>query len=181
MIKDLNPNEKRDYNRFAKKRQRAKEKAASEAKGEALRTPDAWSYQLPLYRQAQLEKLIAETMTKISEETDIQGYAVTELDTFVIDAIVSVKFGFENSIGPKVVTKPDGMFVGGKFPDAAASNAIEHIHRFPNILQSKTFAQMYWTFLELVHKWSRVKKNEQYADVDFMRDINAELSRQETK
>jgi hypothetical protein len=45
------------------------------------------------------------------------------------------------------------MLVGGHYPDAVASTATEHVHRFPSLLGSATFKTMYDKLLPAVKAW----------------------------
>jgi hypothetical protein len=94
-------------------------------------------------------------------------------DEYVIEATAHVLSGLENNIIQKVVN-PHGMLVGGHYPDAVASTAIAHVHRFPSLLDSATFKAMYDKLLPAVKAWD-AKFNHAYSSHELMADIRAEL------
>ena len=97
----------------------------------------------------------------------------TAQDEYVIEATAHVLSGLENNIIQKVVN-PLGMLVGGHYPDAVASTAIEHVHRLPDLLGSATFKQAYDKFLRAVVAWDG-KYQHRYCSPELMADIRAEL------
>jgi hypothetical protein len=82
-------------------------------------------------------------------------------------------FGLENNIVQKVVN-PHGMLVGGHYPDAVASTAIEHVHRFLTPLGSATFKTMYEKLLRAVVAWDGKYQN-RYSSPELMAGIRTEL------
>ena len=67
-----------------------------------------------------------------------------------------------------------GMLVGGWFPDATASEAIKHVNRFPSLLRSSTFVDLYWKLLHAVVKWS--KDNIQYTSPELIQEVEVEVA-----
>jgi hypothetical protein len=168
----MEPNEeqraaKREYDRLAKQKSRAKAKLERER----LAIPNAHDYVLPDQHKKRLEEYSQELQKAIAADLGVKELA--EPDEYIVAAVVCVSFGLENSIC-QVVYDPEGVLVGGWFPDAAASEAIEHVHRFPLLLSSTVFADLYNRFLKAVLNWS--KKNEQYSTREFIRDLTAELA-----
>jgi len=159
--------EKRKYDREAKQRQRAKEKI-----DRMLRViPNARDYTMPEEQQKKLNQH-SHAVTK-TVAADLGLEKLPGPDLYIVEAVACVLFGLENNF-TQIVHAPFGMLVGGWFPDAAASEAIEHVHRFPSLLQSTTFADLYNKFLQAVVKWS--KKNEQCSTPEFIQEVQAEIA-----
>src|SRR5467141_4885851 len=158
---------KRTYDREAKQRSRAKQK------DERLRSmvPLARNYKIPEEQQKKLSQR-SRTVAKIVA-ADLGLEKLSGPDGYIVDAVACVLFGLENNF-TQIVYEPFGMLVGGWFPDAAASEAIEHVHRFPSLLQSTTFADLYSKFLQAVVKWS--KKHEHYSTPEFIQEVKAEIA-----
>src|SRR6266436_3265302 len=159
--------EKRKYDREAKQRSRAKQK------DERMRSmvPLARNYKIPEEQQKELSQH-SHAVTK-TVAADLGLEKLPGPDAYVIDAVACVLFGLENNL-TQIVYEPSGMLVGDWFPDAAASEAIEHVHRFPSLLQSRTFADLYSKFLQAVVKWS--KKHEHYSTPEFIQELKAEIA-----
>ena len=159
--------EKMKYDREAKQRSRAKQK------DERLRSmvPLARNYKIPEEQQKKLSQR-SRTVAKIVA-ADLGLEKLSGPDGYIVDAVACVLFGLENNF-TQIVYQPNGMLVGGWFPDAAASEAIEHVHRHPSLLQSTTFADLYRKFLDAVVKWS--KKNEQCSTPEFIQEVQAEIA-----
>jgi hypothetical protein len=169
-LSEMTPEEreaKRKYDREAKQRSRAKEKLERER----LSIPNAHDYVIPDQQQKKLTEHSQELQKAIAADLGVKELA--EPDEYIVTAVACVSFGLEHSIS-QIVYDPEGMLVGGWFPDAAASEAIEHVHRFPHLLQSVVFADVYSKFLKAVLNWS--KKNEMYSTREFIRDLTAELA-----
>ncbi len=158
---------KRLYDRKAKQRQRQKQKE------ERLRSviPNAWDYAMPDQQQERLDEYTLGVTKTIAAELGLKK--LSEKDLYIVDGVASVLFGLETGI-TQVVNDPEGILVGGHFPDAAASETIEHVHRFPQILQSATFSDLYVKFLHQVVKWA--KRNELYADREHIRELKQEIA-----
>jgi len=159
--------EKRKYDREAKQRSRAKQK------DERMRSmvPLARNYKIPEEQQKELSQH-SHAVTK-TVAADLGLEKLPGPDLYIVEAVACVLFGLENNF-TQIVHAPFGMLVGGWFPDAAASEAIEHVHRFPSLLQSTTFADLYNKFLQAVVKWS--KKNEQCSTPEFIQEVQAEIA-----
>jgi hypothetical protein len=159
---------KRKYDREAKQRSRAKEKQEREK----LAIPNARDYVMPQSQQERLDEHIRLITKTIQAELNLE--TLLEPDAYIVTAVGCVSFGLENNF-VQIVNDPEGMLVGGSwFPDAAVSEAIEHVHRFPHILQSTVFANLYNRFLQAVAKWA--KKNEQYADREYIHELKQEMA-----
>jgi hypothetical protein len=163
----MTPEERREYDKNAKRKQRNQEKA------EILRriVPRAKDFQLPELHRKKLEAHSAEIVAAI--QTELTQEKLSAQSEYIVDAVSCVMFGIENNF-VQVVHDPPGVLVGGHFPDAVGADAVEYVHRFPELLKSKTFAELYQRFLRAVANWA--KKNEQYATVEFIQEIKAELA-----
>src|SRR6266436_9032449 len=117
--------EKRKYDREAKQRSRAKQK------DERMRSmvPLARHYKIPEEQQKELSQH-SHTVTK-TVTVDLGLEKLPGPDEYIVDAVACVLCGLENNF-TQIVHDPFGMLVGGWFPDAAASEAIERVHRFPS-------------------------------------------------
>ena len=159
--------EKRKYDREAKQHQRAKEKTER-----MLRIiPNARDYRMPEEQQNKLGQHTHIVTKTVAAELGVEK--LSDPDQYIAAGVASVVFGLENQV-TQIVYQPNGMLVGGWFPDAAASEAIEHVHRFPSLLQSTTFTDLYSKFLQAVVKWS--KKHEHYSTPEFIQEIQAEIA-----
>ena len=158
--------EKRKYDREAKQRSRAKQK------DERMRSmvPLARNYKIPEEQQKKLSQYSQDITKAVQADLNLEKLSGT--DEYIVDAVACVLFGLENNF-TQIVYEPFGMLVGGWFPDAAASEAIEHVHRFPSLLQSRAFADLYSKFLQAVVKWS--KKHEHYSTPEFIQEVQAEI------
>ena len=164
---EMNEEQRREYNRIAKQRQRDRQKQEKER----LNIPNARDYVMPEHQQKQLNEYTRSVMTAIA--TDLNLEKLTDPDEYIITGVSCVLFGIKHQF-TQVVDDPSGMLVGGWFPDATASEAIKHVHRFPSLLGSSTFADLYWKFLHTVVKWS--KENEQYVTPEFIQEVEAEIA-----
>jgi hypothetical protein len=156
--------ERRQYDRTAKQRSRSK------AKQERLasQTPIASEYELPRSQKDQLAEHFRQIIARIAAELP---HKLTFADECMIQMMADVVLAEERKWTRKV-SSPNGMLYGSVFPDAAASDLIQHVHRFPNLLESVSFCDLYQTFLKLVHKLSR----NDWFDQDFAKDIEAEIN-----
>jgi hypothetical protein len=159
--------EQRKYDREAKQRSRAKEKA------ERLRSmvPLARNYKIPEEQQKKFSQYSRDITKAVQADLNLEKLLGT--DEYIVDAVACVLLGLENNF-TQTVSQPDGMLIGGWFPDAAASETIQHVHRFPRLLQSTVFADLYSKFIKSVAKWTT--KNEHYSEREFVQDINREVA-----
>ena len=169
-LSDMTPEQqeqKRQYDREAKQRSRAKVRA------EHMRCmiPLARNYKLPEEQQKKLSQYSRDITKAVQAELNLEKLLGT--DEYIVDAVACVLLGLENNF-TQTVSQPDGMLIGGWFPDAAASEAIQHVHRFPRLLQSTVFADLYSKFIKSVAKWTT--KNEHYSEREFVQDINREVA-----
>jgi hypothetical protein len=165
-ISDMTPEQRREYNKSAKRKQRNQQKA------EVLRRiiPRAKDFHMPDLDRRNVEAYSAQIVTAI--QTELAQGKLSERDEYIVDAVACVMSGFENDF-VQVVHDPSGMLVGGHFPDAVGADAVEYVHRFPELMKSKTFNELYNRFLREVVKWA--KKNQQYVDAEFIQQMKAEL------
>ena len=166
-LSEMNEEQRREYNRESKKRQRDRQRQEKEK----LTIPNARDYVMPEPQEKELCQH-SHAVAKIVA-ADLGLEKLSGPDGYIVDAVACVLFGLENNF-TQIVYQPNGMLVGGWFPDAAASEAIERVHRFPSLLQSTTFADLYRNFLHEVVKWS--KKNEQCSTHEFIQEIQAEIA-----
>jgi hypothetical protein len=166
-IKELMPEQRREYNRIQKQQQRDREREEAAAK----RIPKANDFNMPDQKQRLLDQHSSEIVKTVRAELPDHKFATQ--DEYVVEATAHVLFGLENNVVQKVVN-PHGMLVGGHYPDAVASAAIAHVHRFPSLLDSATFKAMYDKLLPAVKAWD-AKFNHAYSSHGLMADIRAEL------
>jgi len=166
-IKDMNPDQLREYNRIQKQNQRERERQEAAAN----RIPTANDFKMPEAKQKALDQNSIETMRVVKSE--LVGFKFQIEDEYCVDGISNVLFGLENNILQKV-QNPHGMLIGGHFPDAVASTAVEHVHRFPNLLGSATFKSLYDRFLRAVVSWDG-KYQHAYSSPELIHDVKAEL------
>jgi hypothetical protein len=166
-LSEMSPEQRRVYNRNAKRQQRTKEEA------ERMRSmiPLARDYKLPESQQTKLDQYSRDVAKTIAADLGLEE--LPGPDMYIVDAVACTLFGLENNIS-QIVNEPSGIVVGGWFPDAAASEAIEHVHRVPRLLQSAVFADLYSRFLQAVVKWA--KRSEQYATPEFIQELKREIA-----
>jgi hypothetical protein len=167
-LKQMTPEQFREYKKNAKRDERAR----ASAEREARRIPEASEFRMPLVRQKLLDHCESETLTTIKSELPENKF--TTQDEFVIAAVSNILCGFENQFIQKVVN-PHGMLVGGHFPDAVASTTIEHVHRFPKLLDSPTFKNLYDKFLRAVINCDG-KYQHAYSTPEFIAEVKDELA-----
>src|SRR5882762_1350407 len=104
--------EKRKYDREAKQRSRAKEKA------ERLRSmvPLARDYVMPEEQQ----KKLSQYSQGIQKAVQADLKSLSCMDEYIVEAVACVLYGLQHQF-TQIVHGPSGMLVGGWFPDAAAS------------------------------------------------------------
>ena len=166
-IKEMTPEQRREYNRVQKQQQRDREREEAAAK----RIPNANDFKMAEVTQNQLDQHSREILKLVRAELPDHTFATQ--DEYVIEATAHVLFGLENSIVQKVVD-PHGILAGGHYPDAVASTAIELVHRFPSLLGSATFKTMYEKLLRAVVAWDG-KYQHRFSSPDLMGDIRSEL------
>src|SRR6267378_2978247 len=166
-LSEMNEEQRREYNRESKKRQRERQRQEKEK----LTIPNARDYVMPEPQEKELSQH-SHAVAKIVA-ADLGLEKLSGPDGYIVDAVACVLFGLENNF-TQIVYQPNGMLVGGWFPDAAASEVIQHVHRFPSLLQSTTFIDLYNKFLQAVVKWS--KKNEQCSTPEFIQEVQAEIA-----
>jgi hypothetical protein len=169
-LSDMTPEQqeqKRQYDREAKQRSRAKVRA------EHMRCmiPLARNYKIPEEQQKKLSQYSHAVAQTVAADLGLEKLPGT--DEYIVDAVACVLCGLENNF-TQIVHDPCGMLVGGWYPDAAASEAVEYVHRSPGLLRSQTFQDFYRNFLQAVLKWSR--KHEQYSTANFIQDLKAEIA-----
>jgi len=167
---DMTPEQqeqKKKYDREAKQRQRDRQRQEREA----LAITNANDYVMPEAEQRKLTQHCDQVTKTIAADLGLAN--LPEPDQYIVAAVSSVVFGLENQI-TKIVYDPYGMLVSGWFPDAAASEAIEHVHRFPTLFSSRNFTELYNKFLHAVVRWAT--RNEQCATPNFIQEANEEIA-----
>lgn len=92
---------------------------------------------------------------------------LTEDDANVISDCVYVTEGFVNN-WVKRISEPSGILVAAQYPDAAINNVVPHVYEQPNLMQSKTFQELYRRFLAAQKKLLQTYRNffePKYADI----------------
>lgn len=150
-IREMSATERRQYDKLQKRDQRARQKADQEEK----RIKTFGEYKLSQEKQALLDEHAAEVLALVKSE--ISDYTLTYCDESTVRLIADVMFGFENNIVQKVQgftpeLQEYQMAVGGRLPDAVGSLAVEHVHRYPQLLKSETFKELYDKALRSVVK-----------------------------
>jgi hypothetical protein len=166
-IKEMTPEQRREYNRVQKQQQRDREREEAAAK----RIPNANDFEMPEAKQKLLDQHSSDILKTVRAELPDHKFATQ--DEYVVEATAHVLFGLENNVVQKVVN-PHGMLVGGHYPDAVASTAIAHVHRFATLLDSATFKTMYEKLLRAVVAWDG-KYQHRFSSPDLMGDIRSEL------
>jgi hypothetical protein len=125
---------------------------------------------MPEAKQKLLDQHSSEILKTVQAELPDHKFA-TE-DKYVVELWRMFCSGWRTT-SSKVIN-PHGMLVGGHYPDAVASTATEHVHRFPSLLGSATFKTMYDKLLPAVKAWDG-KFDHRYSSPELMADIRAEL------
>ena len=161
--------ERRAYNRDAKKRSRAKQKQEREAKERLTSREhcDAFFASRDYVRMSEYRK---ETAKKISEEleTDLNAQA-----TEVVDFILSASFGFENKI-MRQVTDPPGLMVGSLFPDVIGRHIVAGAHKY-GLERSATFSKVYRDLLRTLDQRFGKQLSKDPIEMQAALDIKSEL------
>jgi hypothetical protein len=164
-LSEMSIEQRREYNKKIKSQSRERQRQEQLTK----QIPNFDDYQMPESQQRRLSDHTEAVLKSIRLET-----AVTDRDEWIIDSVARVLFGLENDVKQKV-NDPSGLLVGGSFPDAAWSIAIEHVHRFPAILKSTTFADLYQKFLGQVLKWNN-QTHAAYSAPELVEVLKAEIA-----
>ena len=143
-FKDLTVEEKRQYQREAKQRARAKQKAArytptaNEASASfAANHPE---------RVKELDEYAKDFAAKVSGELSQPG----TIDEQVIDRVARCLLGLKRG-WVQEVTSPDGELVSGMCFADASGDMVESANRY-NLKQSPTFAALYCELLTLIDR-----------------------------
>jgi hypothetical protein len=155
--------ERREYNRFRKQISRDKEKQERLA----AMVPAYADFRLPDTQREQLAEHSRQMIDQIATELS----QLTFEDQRMIEMMADVLLGHEKDWMHEVHS-PYGLLYGRYFADGAASEIIEHIHRFPGLLASQSFVDLYQQFLKIVRKLSR---NTTWFDPNFAKQIESEL------
>jgi hypothetical protein len=157
---------KREYDRLAKQRSRAKEKLERESlsipKVADYKIPEAWESQLSAASQAAIIAIRAELQQ------------ITDRDEYVITGISEVLCGLRHRLTQKVQI-PMGIVVGIWFVDALGSEAVEYVHKDPALLGSPTFKGMYDALLSEIMQWSK-KQDPEFLTPQYIADIRRALA-----
>jgi hypothetical protein len=151
----------KEYNLNRKQESRERERQDSLANS----IPTYKEYTLPETQAKALEKYADEIVKLVQSELNVKA-------PWILEPIAECLFGFEKNYLQKV---QEGMLIGGHFPDAMASTAVEYVHKIPNLLESPTFKLLYEKFLQAVLKWDG-KYQYRYSSPELMADVRAELA-----
>jgi hypothetical protein len=161
------PEELKTYNRMMKKKSRLQLERKAEADRLAKIIPKCRQYVMPDSQRKKIDTNLAATTAAIKTELP----QLSEQDSEILDGMSAVITGFENNYFQNI-HEPEGVLIGGHFCDAMASICIEYVHRHPQIMESKTFSDLYRKFVSAVSKWCR--KNIRSVTPEFMRDVERE-------
>jgi hypothetical protein len=164
-LAEMSDVERRAYNVLAKRKSREKEKQARLA----AMIPNARDYVLPETEVADILEFTRDTENAIRAELP----ELTEQDTLQITGLCSVLRGLEKNY-TRNVTNPSGVLVGGYFPEAVGAGLVEHVHRYPGVLESPLFKKLYDTLLREILRWS--KRNRASVTPELIADIQSEIS-----
>jgi hypothetical protein len=148
-----------------------KSRAGQEAAREAKRIPSAAEYTMPQAQQAVLSEAVRSYTEQIRSE--LGDHVPAEDDLCVIGNCVYTVVGYEKNF-VKRVSDPTGVLVGGIYPDACVNNVVSHVRLQHNLLQSKTFEELYKKFLMVAKKLSQTYEavfEPKYAEI-----LNQELN-----
>jgi hypothetical protein len=152
-ISEMTPEQieaKRRYDRAAKRKSRAKQKA------ESIPTADewfrSWSTQF-LQQSVELKTYERQLCAKVYEELgrgEFDPYRSPEAETFSWVAITLYSLRKNTSPWVREVRDPDGILVGGLlYPDALGSDFVENTHRF-ELEESATYSALYRELLRIL-------------------------------
>jgi hypothetical protein len=161
-LAEMTPEERRAYNAQSKRKSRDKEKQERLA----AMVPAYADFRLPDTQREQLTENARQMIDQIATELS----QLTFEDRRVIEMASDVLLSHEKAWA-KEVHSPYGLLYGRYFVDGAASEIIEHIHRFPNLLESPTLTALYQKFLKTVRKLSR----NSWFDPNFAKQIESEF------
>jgi len=159
-LKDMSEPERKQYNRERKaaSRERACMTKTQNIRAEEYTPPDTWTNAL--------NEFVCETDRTIRAELG----SISVRDEYIVALLAECSMGLDKGY-TMTVNEPYGVKAGHYIVDAAASELIGYTHRFPKILESHTFANLYQNFLKTVHKLSR----NSWFDPKFAQEIQAEL------
>jgi hypothetical protein len=157
---------KREYDRLAKQRSRAKEKLERER----LSIPKVADYKVPEAWESQLSAASQAAIIAIREEL----LQITDRDDYVITGISEVLCGLRHRYTQKVQA-PMGIVVGIWFVDALGSEAVEYVHKDPALLGSPTFKEIYDALLSEIMQWSK-KQDPEFLNPQYIADVRTALA-----
>jgi hypothetical protein len=152
-ISEMSPEQHREYNKLAKRKEREKLAAKIEAAAPVLlrlyRMPETQSKKLAEHVQEIKSKILAELGLPDGLWTYRGG--ASNPDGEIVDLVACCVFGLENGYVQKVQA-PEGVLWGGYFPEEAASDAVWHVHTDNTLLKSETFKALYDKLIKAVSK-----------------------------
>lgn len=158
----MNTEEQRRKNRDRQQRFRDKKKSP---------IPDAWDYEMP---RAQLEQLNAYSKSVLAQITAELG-KLGKNDDYIVRGAACTVLALENK-WTQAVQNPEGILAGNFFPDAIASEAIQHL-RNSRLLESPAFTELYKRFLQAVATFCD-NTDVRFIDPGFASEIKAEITTQ---
>jgi hypothetical protein len=168
-IKDLSPQELKDYQNAMKRASRLREK-------EAIGVLDADDYLIPKVQEEKISEYHKSILAQVTSELS----ELTQGDDYIIDGLARCSLALTNN-WTKVVQNPSGILAGYYFPDAIAHEAVDHIRNHQTrLLESSTFSKLYPEFLAQVIRFFKSEKNEKHQTPEFVDEAKRELARLET-
>jgi hypothetical protein len=133
--------------------------------------PDAWDYEMPRAQSEQLSNYSKSVLAQITTELGKLG----KNDDYILNGIACTNLALEKGWA-QAVHNPEGILSGGYFPDAIASEAIQHL-RNSRLLESPAFVELYKRFLQAVAAFCD-DTDVRFIDPDFALEIKAEIATQ---
>jgi hypothetical protein len=148
------------------RQQRFRDKRRGTLDESDYKMPDVQSERLRQYSDNALEQMRAE----------LGGFVRN--DDYIIRGVACVVLALENK-WTQAVLNPEGILAGNFFPDAIASEAIEHL-RNSRLLESPAFKELYKRFIQAVAVFCDTE-DERYVDPRYAAEVKAELAASEEK
>ena len=166
-FKDLSADDRKRYQRDAKRRSRERQRLEQETN----EIPLAADYSPPKEWERDLSKFSDETLRQVQAEIG----PVTRMDKYIITGVAETSLGIEKNFLQKVQA-PAGVLAGTWFIDAFGSEAVDYVHHNPALANSPTFRTLYEKLLLAVLSWSK-QTNPGCVTKEFIANVEAELTR----
>jgi hypothetical protein len=152
----------REQNRLRQQRHRDRKRGI---------VPDASDYEMPRTQSERLEAYSKVVTEQIRKELGRLG----KNDDYILRGIAHTVVCLENK-WTQTVQNPEGVLTGGYFPDAIASEAIQHLHH-SHLAESPAFMELYKRFLLAVVTFCD-KADQRYIAAEYASEIKAEIATQ---